>query len=638
VPPRQRECTVLLTFPFHDIKDRQHFCPGGWLARISGAVESPDHRKLDSPIERGAGSPQLLAALMLGFLHIHGGQAMKVPAPLAALAARHHSIRWPARAVQDLPNNAASLSGGCTMSSPRRWRAPWSLFLLVLLGLVLLITGTATWFLMPPPKVTARTMLYIAETAPNILYELDKARGSTFMRTQMSFLRSPFVLRAALRDPEVTKLSMIRQLEAEGIDPQQWLEEKLEVEAQGAEFLRIGISGDKPEELKTLVRAVTRAYMQQVVGEAPRKRKEQLEKLKAVRKRFLKDLKNLQDKLKPAEEKLGVIDPEILAAQQKLAEAELQTAKKEYIQARTARRKLQVELGLPETGGSGWESFAAAMSVLPGPVPPVNFELIGLLFDQPSALPFLPPHLAPAPIDPKVVGLQIDKDKTIAALLFYIRDLEAKIEKIREQNPPERFKKNSAKHQALLDEAKKALKKRRDELLPQLTEEMRKQVETAAQARWNQSFSQYANLRKLENMYRAEVLALEEFLQKFKKNAVPAVQDNREIKRLKHAFGPLAQVENKINALEIEEEAPQRIRWVGQKDEDGNEIEEVSIYTPSAMKAKLMATAPEFGLGCFLLILAGFEFCARKARGAEELLPMLPEPDEPPADSPIPVT
>jgi hypothetical protein len=102
-----------------------------------------------------------------------------------------------------------------------------------------------------------------------------------------------------------------------------------------------------------------------------------------------------------------------------------------------------------------------SLTALPGPAPVA----------RPDAPAFLPP---PAPrggsadviqIDLKML---IDKDKTLAVLLYHISDLEAKIEKIREMSPPGKFKKNSAKHQAILDEAQKALKKRREELLFQM--------------------------------------------------------------------------------------------------------------------------------------------------------------------------
>jgi hypothetical protein len=393
-----------------------------------------------------------------------------------------------------------------------------------LTGLLLLVAAVAVWFLLPPPKVTARTKIYVAPVQPRILYDVDETGqdGQAFLRTQMSFLRSPLVLRAALRDPEVYNLSMIQRLVAENIDPQQWLEEKLEVEASGPEFLRIGISGDKPEELSTLVKAVTRSYMQIVVGEAPRKRKEHLNKLKGVQEDFKKKLKRLEAQMRPVEDAIGVGDHDALAAQQKIALLELEAVQKEYVQVHSERRKLQVELRLPEKGGPGWDpnlrGFAAAMNALPGPIPPVNPALIRLLYDGPLSA----------------------------------------------------------------------------------NEEQAKQM------------GRLATLRRLENVLANEVLRLHEFLQQFKRTAVDTSRFEAEHQKLEKF---LVQVEDKIQKMEVEEEAPPRISWLGQKKTEDQELKdgEASIYTPSNRTTRLVTSASLAGLGVLLLGIAGLvRFRARK--------------------------
>jgi hypothetical protein len=214
-----------------------------------------------------------------------------------------------------------------------------------LTGLLLLVAAPATWFLLPPPKLTARTVISVAAVQPHILYDVDETGqdSEAFMRTQMSFIRSPNVLRAALREPEVAKLSMIRQVMVENIDPQQWLEEKLEIESAGPEFLRIGISGDNPEELSTLVKAVTRSYMREVVGAALQKRKDHLNKLMKVKTEFEGKLRKLEVRMKPVEEVIGVGDRDTSRLQ-----AEHRKLERFLGQAEDLIQKMEVEEDTPQ--------------------------------------------------------------------------------------------------------------------------------------------------------------------------------------------------------------------------------------------------------------------------------------------------
>src|SRR6185437_10591522 len=123
--------------------------------------------------------------------------------------------------------------------------------------------GTATWFLLPPPKITARTQLHVAVTTPNILFPDDnRTNNEVFLRSQAYLIKDRFVLNAALRSPEVAELSLVK----EHTDPLQWLEKEIKVEFPSPEFIHISLSGDRPTELLKLVSAVTQAYLDGVVN------------------------------------------------------------------------------------------------------------------------------------------------------------------------------------------------------------------------------------------------------------------------------------------------------------------------------------------------------------------------------------
>src|SRR5215469_2572610 len=69
-------------------------------------------------------------------------------------------------------------------------------------GLILAaIAGTATWFLMPPPKLTARTQLHISKAPTNPLSPESRPIDNEKFRNEQAYLiRDRFVLNAALRE------------------------------------------------------------------------------------------------------------------------------------------------------------------------------------------------------------------------------------------------------------------------------------------------------------------------------------------------------------------------------------------------------------------------------------------------------
>src|SRR5689334_4987632 len=129
------------------------------------------------------------------------------------------------------------------MTTTQTPRSPWPFRLMALAGALFLQAAAATWFLYPSPKATAQTDIYVAPVRPYILNPVEEKPqdAQDFMEDQMSLVREPVVLRPALNDPEVQKLSMIRQLEG---DPIPWMEEIIQVEVVKRKFLRISASGD----------------------------------------------------------------------------------------------------------------------------------------------------------------------------------------------------------------------------------------------------------------------------------------------------------------------------------------------------------------------------------------------------------
>src|SRR5262249_43361439 len=143
---------------------------------------------------------------------------------------------------------------GLLQALRRRW--------LLALSCSLLAAGLGaglTWWLLPPPKQSARTLLSVNSNRPVVLFPTHEPTPefATYQKTQVALIKSRLVLNAALRQPGAAELSVIRQQR----DPVAWLESELQVDyTLGPEVLRIALTGDRPDELAVLVNAVTDAY------------------------------------------------------------------------------------------------------------------------------------------------------------------------------------------------------------------------------------------------------------------------------------------------------------------------------------------------------------------------------------------
>src|SRR5579883_3142986 len=249
------------------------------------------------------------------------------------------------------------------------------------LGLIVAVAaGIATWYLLPPPKLTARTQLHVSLDPPNPLFpEKREENHDVFLRSQSYLIRDRCVLNAALRDHEgITELSLIK----DNPDPLQWLEREIKVEFPSPESIHISLSGDRGEELTQIVSAVTDSYLTNVVNKESNLRREQLRKLNKIRDNFDERLGNKRKKLRTLQEANGVRIEKNMAILQQIALEDLQRVKKDLAQVHAELRNLRVELGLnPDWIEEIWPQFAMVNGLL-GPSLPINHAVVGLLHDD----------------------------------------------------------------------------------------------------------------------------------------------------------------------------------------------------------------------------------------------------------------
>lgn len=179
----------------------------------------------------------------------------------------------------------------------------------------------AAWQLFTP-KYSASAYLRIdASDRPLIFKTADDATGqggdfNLYKSTQQQLVRTPFVLKAALRD---TKLSSVVEI-AEQEDPVNWLKDNLKVAFPGnGEIMQISIETISPTACVPIVNGVVDAYMQEVVMTDRNERLKRLDTLEKVFSERTNQVRSKRVELKNLAATLGTSDTSSLTVAQQNA-------------------------------------------------------------------------------------------------------------------------------------------------------------------------------------------------------------------------------------------------------------------------------------------------------------------------------
>ncbi|MEW4527073.1 polysaccharide biosynthesis tyrosine autokinase [Maioricimonas sp. JC845] len=191
----------------------------------------------------------------------------------------------------------------------RRW------FTAISLGVILGAAAAATVWYVTPVTYTSYAELQFDMTP---FYFGSRETGESdddlrsFKGTMMRLAKYPFVLVAALREPGVHQCPTIREKR----DPEAWLEESIDVKAVGGQFMRISLTGERPADLKTIVEAVTNAFVTQVVDQQLQDRREKLVQLQELHGREQIELDRQQSALRRLDKELAPNETQVDAMQQ----------------------------------------------------------------------------------------------------------------------------------------------------------------------------------------------------------------------------------------------------------------------------------------------------------------------------------
>jgi capsular exopolysaccharide synthesis family protein len=436
--------------------------------------------------------------------------------------------------------------------------------------------AAATWYFLPPGKYTAQVKLHVDSVPRDLLYHDVHIHTdfAAYQRTQIALVKTRKVLETALLTNEVSQLTSVRNVrEKRGLDEAiNWLERELVVDfAVGPEILRIALSGDRAEELKTLVTAVKEAYLGLIVKNDYEAVAQQLKYLQSVQERYDGKVKRIRTLIDVKAKKPGTTDPNTLALIRRLDQEYLNHTKTELVEIRSDLRRAMLD---KEVAASGTEPEPRETTV-----------------DARTLNEFLS-------TDPEGRKILERKEKLTAKILE-----ESRVFVDGDSNPHVR------KYKQELEAAGAELEKMRKDFRSRLAKEF------VEKGRIEKLTDQARLDRMIDRLQKYEVKLTNEIKNDEKKNEENGVS-SLEIESLK---GELLLAEdlaktaaNRLEALNVERLAPKRI----------SALEEAYVTHPDEQKRKLAASAAAGG-GALALVLFGiawFEFRRQRVNSVDEVI------------------
>ncbi len=185
----------------------------------------------------------------------------------------------------------------------RRWLSGVGIgFLLASLVAILL------WFLVPV-KYEAVVAIRVSRAREQMLRDkfqrpINPQEYDIEKQTQAALIKSPFVINAALRQPGISQLSIVRDEPwpwmGQRENPVAWLQRELRVSyVEGSELLYLSMSERDPDELIKLLNAITDAYIREEVDAKKIAEAQKLERLRVksseLQSQYKDELKKLGD-------------------------------------------------------------------------------------------------------------------------------------------------------------------------------------------------------------------------------------------------------------------------------------------------------------------------------------------------------
>jgi polysaccharide biosynthesis transport protein len=247
-------------------------------------------------------------------------------------------------------------------------RRHWLMALGIGLACAAIVGPTVWWFIGDRYTATSTLRIFMQEkplVEKNQSQTMDRDRFEIYKNTQQQSFYSRFLLLAALRKPEVTKLAVIQDLTKKSDDPVEWVSKRLGVSFPlRAEVMNVSLTHVEPQEAKILVKAIVDSYMSEVVNTEQDLKRNRLSELERVCSEKELEIRNKRQTFKSIAENTGTGDSDALTIKTKLMLEELTLYRSEMAKTQFESRRCFGELAAQKALLANTESMEVPASEL----------------------------------------------------------------------------------------------------------------------------------------------------------------------------------------------------------------------------------------------------------------------------------
>jgi capsular exopolysaccharide synthesis family protein len=432
------------------------------------------------------------------------------------------------------------------------------------------VAAVAVWFFVPV-NYTARFVLFISSRPPTILKEDARDDFPTIQRTQAAMVKQRYVLNAALRSAKVSELSIVKKHS----DPIEWLETAITVDfTQSPELMRVNLTGDKPQELITLLNAIIDAYLEEVVSDDQREKLDRISKLRDISSKYEESLRTKRRLYNDLAQTAGALNSFGAVMQQQLQHELLAAKFRDHMDVQRRLLSLQLQIA------SEMARKKANANLVE--VPESHVEQV------------------------------LSQDHTLAAYEADIERLETEREKAataytQGKNHPRIKEKYDTKIDALKQAIATHTKKQREAIIARL----RSQITSQANAAMQKDQEQVALLKETETILKADIAKLQDAMNKNIGSAVDVESSRDDVEKNDEIARRLRQL---VETYQVDILAAQRVR------KRPGDVADVRVNQAERRQIMLAGGTGIAVLSLILVLIAYWEFHARRIQSGEDVV------------------
>jgi succinoglycan biosynthesis transport protein ExoP len=222
------------------------------------------------------------------------------------------------------------------------------------IAILLAVAATlGTWFVQEP-IYEAMAILRLSATGTELVFDQLERTGdyALFQGTQKELANSRFVMSAALVDPKVSQLSLVRSQE----DPVGWLHKNIDISTpQDTEIMLVSLRSPDPVAAPILVNAVVDAYQTEVVNRQRNDRQLKLDRVTSLYNAVQNDLRRQRESLKQFAAQIGTSDRATLSVMEQRIVGLLGGLMGDLVEVEVQLIRAEAELGFVEAQNEATE-------------------------------------------------------------------------------------------------------------------------------------------------------------------------------------------------------------------------------------------------------------------------------------------